>query len=174
MQQSGKTPKTIRQLTPDDRNKLFGKFAFEPAPSKDNPERIKIIDSWARDNLIKVAMPTPIVAGVKTAWFHEKVGDRFLELLNEWDNARLLEDVLTWNGSYAARFIRGSETSLSAHAWGSAFDINVPWNPLNRPAATEGTRGSVMRLVGIAEKNGWVWGGRFARCDGQHFEVGKL
>ena len=86
----------------------------------------------------------------------------------------LLGLVLTWAGSWVPRYIRGSRSRLSNHAWGTAFDINVPWNGLRRTPAFKGQKGSVRELVLIAAKLGFYWGGWFTRKDGMHFEVSKI
>ena len=53
------------------------------------------------------------------------------------------------------RFVRGSTTSLSNHAFGSAFDINVPFNRLGARPALVGQKGSVRRLVKTAHRHGF-------------------
>ena len=85
-----------------------------------------------------------------------------------------MPDVVTWNGSYSPRFVRGSQATLSAHSWASAFDINAQYNPLGRPGTPLGKTGSVMRLIPAAEKLGFFHGGAFRRPDFMHFELAKL
>ena len=64
---------------------------------------------------------------------------------------------------------------LSNHAFGTAFDINVPFNPLGARPALIGKQGSVRELVPIANEHGFFWGGHFGkRPDGMHFEVAVL
>lgn len=163
-------------LTTAARERLFGKFGYKAAPSVDNRERILLTDSWAKENLVKTELPfsIAIALGADQAWFHRRVLPRFLELVAEWDEADVSRDIVQWGGSYAPRFIRGSQATLSAHSWGSAFDINVQQNGLGRPPTPLGQVGSVLRLVPIAERLGWYWGGRMSRCDGMHFELAKL
>ena len=75
----------------------------------------------------------------------------------------------------ASRFRRPSNGTLSNHAFGAAFDINVEWNPLGATPALVGTRGSVRELVPSANRLGFFWGGHYHhRKDGMHFEVAKL
>lgn len=62
----------------------------------------------------------------------------------------------------ATRFSRG--VALSAHSWGIAVDINVDANPLGAKPQQDA------RLVAIMERHGFLWGGRFLRPDGAHFE----
>ena len=58
------------------------------------------------------------------------------------------------------------------HAWGTAFDVNVPWNARGMPAL-RGEKDSVRELVPIANSRGF-WGGHFSRRDGMHFEASRL
>jgi hypothetical protein len=92
-----------------------------------------------------------------------------------WKTENVLELVLTFEGSFVPRFIRGSRTKLSNHAFGSAFDINYKWNKLGHTPALVGEKGSVRKLVPIANDYGFYWGGHFNnRKDGMHFEVAKI
>jgi hypothetical protein len=70
--------------------------------------------------------------------------------------------------------VRGSNTTLSNHAWGTGFDINAKWNPLGAVPALRGDTGSVRELVPIAHDHGFFWGGHFSRSDGMHFEVARV
>jgi len=83
--------------------------------------------------------------------------------------------VKTWAGSFAPRFIRGSTVTLSNHAWATAFDVNVAWNPLGAQPALLHKIGSVRALVPLANAHGFYWGGHFqTRPDGMHFELSRL
>lgn len=164
-------------LSNADRERLFGRFDFKPAPTPDNPERVDIDDTWEKEHIIRVALAPllPGVRGPQTAWMHKEVVPHFEALLQAWKQAGLLPHIKTWNGCYAARFRRGiTPPVLSAHAWGSAFDINAAWNPLGKAPAAPGAVGSVWELATVAEKHGWVWGGRWKRPDGMHFELGRV
>jgi hypothetical protein len=70
-------------------------------------------------------------------------------------------------GCYNARFIAGS-TQLSNHAFGLAYDLNVPGNQ-------RGTVGEIdRRVVAIFERWGFGWGGRWSWTDPMHFELNAL
>jgi hypothetical protein len=72
-------------------------------------------------------------------------------------------------------FIRGNTTTLSNHAFGTAFDINADQNSLGARPALVGQRGSTRELVPLANKWGFYWGGHFgSRPDGMHFEIAFL
>jgi hypothetical protein len=166
-------------LTVLERMKLFGKFSFVSSPTQTNPEAIKITDDWSKDNIVVVQVPQ--LVGVPgslqngAAHVHRKISKQFLKLFDDWQSANLNEKILTWGGSWVPRFVRGSRTSLSNHAWGTAFDINHQWNGLGIRPALRDEKGSVRDLVDIAYQNGFYWGGWFkSRPDGMHFEAYKI
>lgn len=163
-------------LTNADRERLFGKFAYTPAPTSDNPDRVLIEPAWENANIVRVPLTllSPFARGIKSTWLHKVVVPHFNELLEAWNAKNLLHHVKTFNGGFAPRFRRHiTPPILSAHAFGGAFDINAPWNPLGAVPAASGAVGSVWPLVETAEALGWTWGGRWQRPDGMHFEWGK-
>lgn len=158
---------------------LFGTFTYIPDPVKYNPEQIKLTDNWYKDNITSVNIPQ--LKGIKGApascnvLFHKKVVNQTQELFKHLEREGLLNRIKTWDGSYSARFIRGSQTSLSNHSWGVAFDINAQWNGLGARPVLKGKDGSVRELVTIAYEHGYSWGGHYKeRPDGMHFEVYKV
>jgi hypothetical protein len=115
--------------------------------------------------------------------FHKKGVPQLQALWAAWEAAGLLPLVLTFDGGWNPRFIRGSTKSLSNHAWGTAFDVNAALNPLGCVPALVGKPGSTRKLVELAVQNGFFWGGWFGefaggsvkgRFDGMHFECYKL
>lgn len=160
------------------RQKLFGAFQFTPAPSPGNPEGIKILGTWTKDNIVTVTVPQ--LVGVTGAHprglvsFHKKATPQLLALFAGWEAAGLMHHVLTYAGTWNPRFVRGSRTSLSNHAWGTAIDLNAQWNGLKMRPALKGAKGSVRELVPLAVRLGFWWGGWFERQDGMHFECAKL
>ena len=155
---------------------VFGRYDYVPAPTADNPEAIRILGTWERDNIERVPIPqlrkalgnrAPEVMG-----FHRLAARQLQGLWAEWEKAKLLDRVLSYDGAFVPRFIRGSRSVLSNHAFGSAFDINYRWNKLGERPALVGEKGSVRELVQIAHRFGFYWGGHFSgRPDGMHFEV---
>jgi hypothetical protein len=72
-----------------------------------------------------------------------------------------------YGGCYVPRFIAGT-TTLSNHAFGLAFDVNVPEN-------LRGTVGQIDRqVVSIFEKWGFTWGGTWHFTDPMHFELNRI
>lgn len=171
-------PPEFPPLTAAGRMRTFGKFSYEPTPSvTDSPEAIRILGGWIKNNIVEVSIPQlNCVSGAHGLfYFHKLAADRVKELFNRWEEAGHIPLVLQWGGSWVPRFIRGSRTTLSSHAFGSAFDINVPDNLLGIQPALVGRVGSVRELVPIANELGWWWGGHYKnRPDGMHFELAKL
>lgn len=166
-------------LAAAERERLFGKFAFKPAGNPSNPEAILITDGWGAKNIAQV--PIPQLRGVSGAPgsgvipFHEKAAPQLVALWAAWEAEGLLPLVLSFAGSWAPRFTRGSRVYLSNHAWGTAFDINATWNGLGMVPALVDKRGSVRKLVQTANAHGFYWGGHFSgRLDGMHFEVAHI
>jgi hypothetical protein len=72
-----------------------------------------------------------------------------------------------YGGCYVPRFIAGT-TTLSNHAFGLAFDVNVPEN-------LRGTVGQIDRqVVAIFQQWGFTWGGTWHWTDPMHFEMNRL
>lgn len=181
-------PKPVDCVALDDKTRasLFGSFSYVSSPTPSNPEAITLTDDWETKNMTRVIVPQLIrVQGANKGnlYVNKRVVNQLLKTFSEWESAGLLDRVLTWNGMYSPRFIRGSRTRLSNHAWGTAFDINAQWNMLGTCPALVGQTGSTRELVDIAYQNGWYWGGWFGyssssqtgpRSDGMHFECFKL
>lgn len=161
------------------RQRAFGKFAYVAAPQPDNREAISVTDDWDGQNIVRVDVPQ--LAGVRGApasgriYFHVLVVEQLKVLFTAWELAGLMDCVLAWGGSYNARFIRGSTSVLSNHAFGSAFDINAAYNPLGAEPAYPAQKGCVFDLVPLAHEHGFYWGGHFRnRRDGMHFEIAEI
>lgn len=172
-------PAGLRPLvTFAERAAVFEAFEYEPAPTADDPEAIRVLGDWVSRNVASVELPQLAgVAGAPSSYrvqFHRKAQGQLRDLWRAWEAAGFLRQVLSWGGSYAPRFVRGSHSSLSNHAFASAFDVNVRWNGFGRPPARVGQEGSVRELVPIANDHGFYWGGHFSRPDGMHFEIARL
>ena len=175
-------PEGLRPAGLKTRQELFGTFKYEPAGIPANPEAIKILGDWTSKNITKVKVPQ--LKKVPTApgqiFIHKAIADQFVGLFKAWEDEGLIHLVRTWAGSWVPRYVRGSRTYLSNHAWGTAFDINAPWNGLGKRPALVGRPGSVRELAPLAAEYGCFWGGWFGqvspngRPDGMHFEFVKV
>ena len=156
----------------------FGEIKFRPANDPRNPDGIIITNGFA-SNIVSVAVPQLAnLTGAPpnlTTRCHQAVVPQLLGLWSAWEKAGLLSRVKTFGGAFEPRFVRGHSGELSNHAFGAAFDINFPWNPLDEVPALVGKRGCVRELVPIANHFGFFWGGHFSnRLDGNHFEVARV
>jgi peptidoglycan hydrolase-like protein with peptidoglycan-binding domain len=159
-----------------ERERSFGKFSYTPNPIPGNPENIRMDPVWCRENIRQVSIPQ--LMGIKGApksgiiQFHKLGSENIKKFFQSVEDNNLLEKIISWDGSFVPRFIRGSSTYLSNHSWATAFDINARWNPLGSSGAKRGSTGSVHEILEIAEENGFYWGGNFrGRPDPMHFEL---
>lgn len=164
----------FKALTSAGREKMFGKFRYEPTGNGN----IRILGNWVKENIVKVKIPQLIgVFGAPkdgVIYFHKKGVEQIKGFFQAVEDAGLLHLIISWAGSYNARFIRGSSASLSNHSWATAFDINAPENWLGQKPAAIGKKGSLLQIVKIAHQFGFYWGGHFDRLDGMHFELAVL
>lgn len=185
-------PDDLLPLKGERKIQLLGHIKYVAAPSKKNPEGIRITNNWVKENIIRVHIPQLksvqyAPSSNKISW-HKNGVDQLVSLWQTWEDEDLLQHVLTWAGSWNPRFIRGSRTVLSNHAYASAIDINAPWNGLGKQPALKGEKGSVRELVEIAAEHKFWWGGwgwpkafdengkaiKFGRPDGMHFELADI
>jgi hypothetical protein len=180
-------PGGLLPMSNADRCARFGRFDFSPDPTPTNPEHIHIDFHWAQQNIIMVRVPQLLMDGKpRLVSVNHLVAPKLLEVFTAWEEAGLLEHIVTFDGCWVPRFKRQSGTidqrrttcqtlgvaSLSNHAWGSAFDINARWNALGTPGAPAGTVGSTVELRDIARQHGWFCGADFrSRSDAMHLEV---
>ncbi|BDD12013.1 hypothetical protein FUAX_44450 (plasmid) [Fulvitalea axinellae] len=166
-------------MNPERRSEEFGGFGY----SVHQPTKQVIIKGrWASENIVSVMVPQ--LKGVRNpyagiplngkVWFHRKAAERIQALFEAWETNGLSDRVLTWGGGYVPRLVRDSQTLLSSHTFGIAFDINMQWNGLGCEPARLGENGCVRELVHIANAHGFYWGGHFSRKDGMHFELAQL
>jgi len=164
----------LMPLTMEERQRIFGPLLYTLNPVPGNPENIIVLGDWIKENIMVASIPTIRGLGMFKVQFHYKAADALRFLFEEWRQLGLMPLVLSWGGTFCPRLVRGSKTSLSNHAFGTAFDINMQWNGLGKDPAALGARGSVRALVPIAEKHGFFWGGNYNnRKDGMHFEYSR-
>jgi len=74
-------------------------------------------------------------------------------------------------GALCVRLIRGSNSSVSNHSFGTAIDITLQ-GELD-PFADGTMQIGLIILAEHFNEEGWYWGGGYNREDGMHFEVGE-
>jgi hypothetical protein len=159
----------------------------------DNPARAS--KAWASANLVAMPLPYPMRLAwepthvVRSISCHRLVAPSLTAILKEvMTKARLLvkerdgqgmstayydaavlrllasERVDHYGGCYAYRLKRGID-QVSVHSFGAAIDLDPERNGLG-----DTTPEMPGWVVAIFEAHGWVWGGRWSRPDGMHFQ----
>lgn len=163
----------------------FGDFDFTDVAGSDNieinnPNSKYKIESFVIPQLATIPNSSGKPPDGGRVRCHQLAGARFQKLFAEWEKAGLLNRINDFSGPYNARYKRevvhdGQKSSLSYHSWGTAIDLNVDQNKLNRRPARLGEYGTLLELVPIANALGFYWGGHFStRLDGMHFEIAIL
>lgn len=127
----------------------------------DDKQRLKFEREW----MVLWTPPPGIPAMPRRVYCHKYL----LPLLHQWhDNvvdARLQDEVKTWDGCYNVRASKGDPTKLSFHSWGLAFDIDAAWNRYGQPPSL------TPEMVRCIESAGLDWGGRWRKPDGMHSQI---
>lgn len=82
-----------------------------------------------------------------------------------------LYDMLKTYGGFCVRLVRGSQNSISRHAFGVAIDVSIG-GTLDKMGDGRTQFGLVILHDYFAEE-GWFWGAAFRREDSMHFEVSR-
>ena len=142
--------------------------AFEPFTYIDMGDgMIQIDPEWVRRNIVRRAMP--LLKGEVVC--HRLFVDQLYGALKELQDRGLghLIDPSQYGGCWVPRHIDFNPVKpLSMHAWGLAADFNVSTNGLGQKPQMD------PRVVEVFDRWGFVWGGRWSRPDGMHFELGAL
>lgn len=118
----------------DARAAVFGQFKFRPAGIEGNPEAVQVLDDWYSKNIVTVEVPQ--LRGVKGTGnlkkfaFHRLAAPQIVAFFQAVEDAGLAHLVLTWGGSYSARFIRGSRSVLSNHCLPAQETVWTPEGPV--------------------------------------------
>ncbi len=162
-------PEWLSPLTSnEERMKHWGRFEYRPSPESGNREAITILGSWEDENIVRFMCPV----FNRNVRLNKVAVQPYLLFMEKLKALGLNRHLLTHEGGFNARFIRGSRKTLSNHAWGTAFDVNFEWNQLGHTPAFKGETGSVRELVETANSFNFFWGGHFTgRRDGMHFEL---
>ena len=75
------------------------------------------------------------------------------------------------SGSLCVRLVRGSATSVSAHSFGLAVDVNI--DGVLDTLGDGRTQLGLTILSDFFNADGWVWGAGYGREDSMHFEASK-
>ncbi len=137
--------------------KRFGEFAAGHSGGT-----LDIDPAWVEDNIVRRRVP---LLGHVTC--HRRTLARLVPALNELidEGSSDAIDPSGFAGCYNPRFIGWDpSSSISAHAFGAALDINAPTNGLGQEPTMD------PKIVAIMAKHGFTWGGEWLLPDGMHFE----
>jgi len=136
----------------------FGHIAWEEAGGG----RIIITNDWDKANIVMADLP---VVGKHP--IHKKLKVVFENTLHEINSKGLDGEIIQF-ATWSPRFKMHDRTKgLSTHSWGIACDINWATN-------APGRVGDINRdIVGVFEKHGFEWGGRWNSRDDMHFQYAK-
>jgi hypothetical protein len=101
---------------------------------------------------------------------HKIAAPSFMAAMVELHESAHWPELLSYDGTFCPRLIRGSYDVLSNHALGIAVDMNAAWNQLGHPPAAAGTPGDMHNIAEIFKGYGWSWGGDWHHPDGMHLE----
>lgn len=118
---------------------------------------------------LKVHIVTGAVGPFRVTGF-DKAVHSLTEIMTEIKAARPdIHDALGSAGMLCARFVRGSEVSISNHSWGTAVDLTLDGNLDQRGDGF--CQQGLAEIAPIFNSHGWFWGAGFRTEDAMHFEV---
>lgn len=111
---------------------------------------------------------------IKDIKFHKKAAPALLAALNEiWDACGRDQSkidaarISVYDGAYNPRYVRGSTTKWSNHAYACAIDLDADHNGFNTGHGT-----MPQFVIDAFVRQGWMWGGFYSgRTDPMHFEA---
>lgn len=165
-------PQGYAPMTYEQRCEVFGVIPFKHTPTDKNPEKVTILGDWEKENIVRIKPPIVCPKFTSSVRVHKLAAPQFMQVYTDIEDEGLADQLLSYEGAYTPRFIRGSRTTLSNHAHGTAIDHNAKYNGLGKYPANG--KGSVRDLVPHFENNGFYWGGNFKRRDGMHFEICRI
>jgi hypothetical protein len=143
-------------LTQAEIKQRFGEFAYR----RGGGQSFEQDAAWAEAHLETVEVPL-----LGTVRCHRAILPALEGALAELEREHLAHtvDLDGYAGCHAAR-LTSTLQSVSRHAWGIAFDLNVHDNPVGQESAQD------PRLVEVLERWGFTWGGPWLIPDPAHFE----
>jgi hypothetical protein len=172
----------LRTLSEVEKAKLFGAPSWKLAPIPGEPEHVELEPSWVKENLVTCEIPELGELARERGWsayktgrvlVHRAIASDLQALFRAWKEAGLLDRIVSIDGFWNPRLVRGSTTTLSNHALGTAFDVNAASNPLGSGGAGAGEKGSTVELEEVAWKHGFTTGRGWSRPDPMHFEYAR-
>jgi hypothetical protein len=152
--------------------KIFSQVEMEKYFGKANPQGTYLITIDLPYTMYYDKQP------VKKMRCHKKVAQAFLNVFNDllktYGERKLNElEITDFGGCFNYRLMRGSKTKLSAHAWGTAIDLDPNRNTLKETSTTARfAKPEYKAMIDIFEKHGFASLGRIKNYDWMHFQYG--
>jgi len=102
----------------------------------------------------------------KSVYIHKDFAAKLQQALTVLEAKGLHQEIVSFDGCFNIRRVRGSRSVLSVHSWGAAIDLNAAANPLGSPGKWSEAFLQVMQQNGIY--CGQLWQGR---KDPMHFAI---
>jgi hypothetical protein len=117
---------------------------------------------------------------VKKMSCHKSVAKAFLnvfnDLLSHYGEKKINElEINDYGGCFNYRLMRGSNSKLSMHSWGTAIDLDANRNTLKETSKTARfARPEYKPMIDIFYKHGFISLGREKNYDWMHFQYGLI
>lgn len=147
-------------ITNEQRDQWYGPIRFVPAPTSGNPEGISITNDFEPKNIVRKNFPL-----IGYAAIHKEAAGPLEAALNEIERKGWAHKIQSFEGGYYPRFVRNSNTSLSAHSYGTAVDINAGRLPQGSRADQD-----QLDIADVFKRHGFYHGDNFSYPDPHHFE----
>ena len=125
-----------------------------------------LTNSLLKRHVVTRSMGRFSVTGLKMAV--ESLEKALIQARNEQP---ALHAVLGTAGMLCCRYVRGSNTAVSNHSWGTAIDFTLE-GVLDRRGDDRVQVGLAL-LAPIMNQHGWYWGASFRTEDAMHFEASR-
>jgi len=138
-----------------------------PKRPKNRHEMNRIVGNHRKIKTKRVRVPEEMrgIVGLSRGYFYANayIKEVLEAVFQEIVDAGLVDKLKTFDGCICHRYIRGGRR-LSVHSWGMAVDFNAFENMMGKRPKMD------RKIVKIFEKYGFIWGGRWRRPDGMHFQ----
>lgn len=136
--------------------------------------------AWEAANLTTISPPFRMTydgKAIKTIRVHTKCAASLLRVLNAiWVAAGRSQVIVDawgasiYGGAYNYRLMRGGD-ALSMHSWGCAIDLDPGRNGFGAKSPNFAKVPAVLKAFA---DEGWVWGGKWSKPDGMHFQAANV